>query len=213
MPPRRYQPRRGPRPQRRRDGGAEGGLAVETQVVVPRGGAPVELPSSIAVKDLATALTVSTADVIKELIRNGIFATINQSIDFDTASLVAGELGIETVERGVARARRRRRRCRAGDRGSRQRGGGGRQEGPLHRGGGGRPRHPRPDRHDHGPRRPRQDEPARRDPQHAPSRRGSGAGSPSTSARPRRSTTASGSSSSTRPATRPSPPCAPAARR
>jgi translation initiation factor IF-2 len=102
MPPRRYQPRRGPRPQRRRDGGAEGGLAVETQVVVPRGGAPVELPSSIAVKDLATALTVSTADVIKELIRNGIFATINQSIDFDTASLVAGELGIETVERGVA---------------------------------------------------------------------------------------------------------------
>jgi translation initiation factor IF-2 len=62
----------------------------------------VELPSSVAVKDLADALGVSTADVIKELIRNGIFATINQSIDFDTASLVAGELGIETVERGAA---------------------------------------------------------------------------------------------------------------
>ncbi|MGZ6371797.1 MAG: translation initiation factor IF-2 [Candidatus Limnocylindria bacterium] len=102
MPPRRYQPRRGPRPQRRRDGGPEGGLAVETQPVVPRGGAPVELPSSVSVKDLASALSVSHADVIKELIRNGIFATINQSIDFDTASLVAGELGIETVERGVA---------------------------------------------------------------------------------------------------------------
>jgi len=102
MPPRRYQPRRGPRPQRRRDGGPEGGLAVETQPVVPRGGPPVELPSSVSVTDLAAALTVSHADVIKELIRNGIFATINQSIDFDTASLVAGELGIETVERGVA---------------------------------------------------------------------------------------------------------------
>ena len=102
MPPRRYQPRRGPRPQRRRDGGPEGGLAVETQPVVPRGGAPVELPSSVSVTDLATALSVSHADVIKELIRNGIFATINQSIDFDTASLVAGELGIETVERGAA---------------------------------------------------------------------------------------------------------------
>src|SRR6266540_5320618 len=101
MPPRRYQPRRGPRPQRRRDS-AEGGLAVETQPVVPRGGAPVELPSSVSVKDLAAALSVSHADVIKELIRNGIFATINQSIDFDTASLVAGELGIETVERGSA---------------------------------------------------------------------------------------------------------------
>jgi translation initiation factor IF-2 len=102
MPPRRYQPRRGPRPQRRRDGGPEGGLAVETQPVVPRGGPPVELPSSVSVTDLATALSVSHADVIKELIRNGIFATINQSIDFDTASLVAGELGIETVERGAA---------------------------------------------------------------------------------------------------------------
>ena len=102
MPPRRYQPRRGPRPPRRRDGGAEGGLAVETQPVVPRGGAPVELPSSVSVKDLAQALDVSHADVIKELIRNGIFATINQSIDFDTASLVAGELGIETVELGIA---------------------------------------------------------------------------------------------------------------
>jgi translation initiation factor IF-2 len=102
MPPRRYQPRRGPRPQRRRDGGPEGGLAVETQPVVPRGGEPVELPASVSVTDLATALTVSHADVIKELIRNGIFATLNQSIDFDTASLVAGGLGIETVQRGAA---------------------------------------------------------------------------------------------------------------
>jgi translation initiation factor IF-2 len=62
----------------------------------------VELPSSVAVKDLAEALGVSHADIIKELIRNGIFATINQTIDFDTASLVAGELGFETVERGAA---------------------------------------------------------------------------------------------------------------
>jgi translation initiation factor IF-2 len=98
MPPRRYQPRRGPRPQRRRQGGA----AVADAPVAPRPTGPVELPSSVAVKDLAEALGVSTADVIKELIRNGIFATINQSIDFDTASLVAGELGFETVERGAA---------------------------------------------------------------------------------------------------------------
>jgi translation initiation factor IF-2 len=62
----------------------------------------VELPSSIAVKDLADALGVGHADIIKELIRNGIFATINQAIDFDTASLVAGELGYEAVERGAA---------------------------------------------------------------------------------------------------------------
>jgi len=62
----------------------------------------VEIPTSIAVKDLATALGVSHADIIKELIRNGIFATINQTIDFDTASLVAGELGFEVSEAGAA---------------------------------------------------------------------------------------------------------------
>jgi translation initiation factor IF-2 len=99
MPPRRYQPRRGPRPQRRRQAGAAVAEAPQAPV---RPSGPVELPSSVAVKDLADALGVSTADVIKELIRNGIFATINQSIDFDTASLVAGELGIETVELGAA---------------------------------------------------------------------------------------------------------------
>ncbi len=72
--------------------------------VAPRPTGPVELPSSVAVKDLADALGVSHADVIKELIRNGIFATVNQAIDFDTASLVAGELGFEATERGGAPA-------------------------------------------------------------------------------------------------------------
>jgi len=56
----------------------------------------------VVVKDLAEALTVSHAEIINVLIRNGIFATVNQSIDFDTASLVAGELGFETTERGAA---------------------------------------------------------------------------------------------------------------
>jgi translation initiation factor IF-2 len=99
MPPRRYLPRRPPRPQRRK---APVAAAVEAAAAVAaRPAGPVELPSSIAVKDLAEALGVSHADIIKELIRNGIFATINQTIDFDTASLVSGELGYETVERGA----------------------------------------------------------------------------------------------------------------
>jgi translation initiation factor IF-2 len=62
----------------------------------------VEVGSTIVVQDLAEALGISTAAVISELIRNGIFATINQSIDYDTASLVAAELGYELVERGAA---------------------------------------------------------------------------------------------------------------
>ena len=61
----------------------------------------VELSNPITVKDLAESLAVSHAEVIRELIRNGIFATINQSIDYDTAALVAAELGFETKERGT----------------------------------------------------------------------------------------------------------------
>jgi len=102
MPPRRYQPRRGPRPPRKRTAPAAAAVLTEAAAAPARPAGPVELPASIAVKDLATALGVSHADIIKELIRNGIFATINQAIDFDTAALVAGELGIETVERGAA---------------------------------------------------------------------------------------------------------------
>jgi len=79
-----------------------GGTAVAEPVAPVRPAGPIELPSSIAVKDLAEALTVSHAEIIKELIRNGIFATINQTIDFDTAALVAGELGFETLEKGAA---------------------------------------------------------------------------------------------------------------
>jgi len=101
MPPRRYRPRRGPRPQRRRPASAAA-TAETTAAVAARPTGPVELPASITVKDLAEALKVSHADIIKELIRNGIFATINQAIDFDTASLVAGELGFEVLERGSA---------------------------------------------------------------------------------------------------------------
>ncbi|HSK94904.1 MAG TPA: translation initiation factor IF-2 [Candidatus Angelobacter sp.] len=99
MPPRRYRPRRGPRPQRKRTGPA-GGVATEQAPARPSG--PVELPDPVVVKELAEALGVSHADIINVLIRNGIFATVNQSIDFDTASLVASELGMETTLRGAA---------------------------------------------------------------------------------------------------------------
>jgi len=99
MPPNRYRPRRGPRPQRKRTGPRPGGVLTETAPVRPAGA--VELPNPVVVKDFAEALGVSHAEIINVLIRNGIFATVNQSIDFDTASLVAGELGFETIEKGA----------------------------------------------------------------------------------------------------------------
>ena len=91
--------RRGPRKPQRRDGGAQ---QSQVQLADPRERAAIELPSTISVKELAELLTVNPADVIRELIKSGIFATINQLIDRDTASLVAGELGYEVAEASVA---------------------------------------------------------------------------------------------------------------
>jgi translation initiation factor IF-2 len=60
---------------------------------------PIALPDNLTVRDLAAHLKVGPIDIIKKLMANGIMANINQPIDFDTAALVAGELGFEVVER------------------------------------------------------------------------------------------------------------------
>lgn len=60
----------------------------------------VLIPDEITVGELATRLKVTATDVIKKLMGLGIMASINQEIDFDTASLVAEELGAK-VEKEV----------------------------------------------------------------------------------------------------------------
>src|SRR5215211_9389791 len=87
--------RRGPRKPPRRDGAF---AQTAVQVADPRERGAVELPATITVKELAELLGVNPADVIRELIKSGIFATINQLIDRDTASLVSSELGYEVAE-------------------------------------------------------------------------------------------------------------------
>jgi len=87
--------RRGPRKPPRSP--AQNGLGV-VQTLEPSQRGAIEIPSSITVKELADLLTVNPADVIRELIKSGIFASINQLIDRDTASLVATELGYEVAE-------------------------------------------------------------------------------------------------------------------
>ena len=54
----------------------------------------ITIPATISVKDLAAEMKKTTAEVIKKLFGFGIMATINNSIDFDTAYLVASEFGI-----------------------------------------------------------------------------------------------------------------------
>ena len=59
--------------------------------------APIQLPNFISVRDLSDLMGVSPINVIKELMSNGIMANINQEIDFDTAAIVAEEMGFEVV--------------------------------------------------------------------------------------------------------------------
>ena len=58
----------------------------------------VIIPASLTVRQLAQLLDVSPIDVIKELMNNGIMAHINQQIDYDTAAIVAAEMGFEPQE-------------------------------------------------------------------------------------------------------------------
>lgn len=55
----------------------------------------VELPPSITVKQLADLLKVEPTRVIKQLMRKGIMASVNQTIDFDTALATAADFGYE----------------------------------------------------------------------------------------------------------------------
>jgi len=60
-------------------------------------GNKIELPSSIVIRDLAQMIEKSPIDLIKKLMSNGVMATINQAVDFDTAAIVVAEYGFEAI--------------------------------------------------------------------------------------------------------------------
>jgi len=60
-------------------------------------GNKIEIPSSIVIRDLAQMIEKSPIDLIKKLMSNGVMATINQSVDFDTAAIVVAEYGFEAI--------------------------------------------------------------------------------------------------------------------
>ncbi len=61
----------------------------------------IEIPENITVKDLASEMKKTTAEVIKKLLGYGIMASINNEVDFDTAFLIAQEFGINAVKKEV----------------------------------------------------------------------------------------------------------------
>jgi translation initiation factor IF-2 len=64
----------------------------------------IELPSSISVKELAGLLHISAIEAIKQLMRNGIMANVNQIINYDVAALVATGFGYEVKPKAKAKA-------------------------------------------------------------------------------------------------------------
>src|SRR6266567_3616328 len=73
------------RPQERR------GTAVKEK---PTG--PISIPPQIVVKDLAVLLQATPNEVIRDLIKQGVFASINQVVEYDKAALVANEIMMAT---------------------------------------------------------------------------------------------------------------------
>lgn len=57
----------------------------------------IQVSGSITVDELASALGVSVTHLIGELFKNGIMATINQRLDFETAQIMTEELGFSNV--------------------------------------------------------------------------------------------------------------------
>ncbi|MDD2766956.1 MAG: translation initiation factor IF-2 [Candidatus Moranbacteria bacterium] len=68
---------------------------LEEQVSEPIPLKKIALPSSVTVKKLSEILQLPVAAVITELMKNNILATINEEIDFDTAGIIASDLGFD----------------------------------------------------------------------------------------------------------------------
>ncbi|MBI2957472.1 MAG: translation initiation factor IF-2 [Chloroflexi bacterium] len=77
----------------------------ESKKTVAQAAPRVELPESMAVRDLAAVLGKSSIEVIKQLMRHGVMANINQIIDFETAASVSTSFGFEVVEKRKPKSR------------------------------------------------------------------------------------------------------------
>ena len=61
----------------------------------------IELGDNISLRELATEINVTPIMLIKELMQNGIMATINQQLDFETAAIVSSAFGWEAKQKEV----------------------------------------------------------------------------------------------------------------
>jgi translation initiation factor IF-2 len=57
----------------------------------------LEIPSAITVRDFSAKMNLPVTSVIRELVKNGILASLNERIDYDTANIIAGDFGFKVV--------------------------------------------------------------------------------------------------------------------
>lgn len=82
------------RPVQRRRGEQK---TVGTQEQIKKKEGTILLPAQITVKEFAEKAGVQVPKVVSALMKNGVLATINQTIDFDTASIVAADLDVDVA--------------------------------------------------------------------------------------------------------------------
>lgn len=62
-----------------------------------KGKTKIQIPAVITVRDFATLVGQPISLILKELMKNGVFVSMNERIDFDTASIIGDDLGVEVV--------------------------------------------------------------------------------------------------------------------
>jgi len=55
----------------------------------------IKIPQKIVVKELARRMEVPVTNLVMELMRNGVMASLNQDIDFETASIITEDMGFK----------------------------------------------------------------------------------------------------------------------
>lgn len=68
---------------------------VVSELVVKKTLKIIDVPQVVTIRSLAELVGVTTSEVIEVLFRSGVSATINESIDYETAALIAEDLGVE----------------------------------------------------------------------------------------------------------------------
>ncbi|HLC49151.1 MAG TPA: translation initiation factor IF-2 [Candidatus Andersenbacteria bacterium] len=61
-------------------------------------GKTIDLPSIVRVQDLAVKLELPIGNILATLLKNGVLANLNDDLDYDTAAIIAQELGYKTIE-------------------------------------------------------------------------------------------------------------------